>query len=180
MQTFLSIDLDFWLGLKADRVDRDLNRIVRHCRHRNIPVAAVMNHQQMMPAVSASPARRLLNVDAHDDLIIEPESLGCGSWVSFVEWAPQGTYEWIRRGSLFIGSCDGRIRWRSRNHGTNWNRIRARKLREFPFEELQNDIVEVGLCMSPGYCDFRHRHDEVFREVIRRYWIPYRRGRLRD
>ena len=175
--TYLSIDIDFWNDLPPYRLRRDLCTIVEALLTREVPVEAVMNHQQMLKQVARSEARTLVNVDMHSDIYVGAPvqgALSCGNWVNYVPWREEGMYRWIRRHPLRDGECDYPWAFRGGNR-TQWMKISSKRVRAFPAEVLENGVVAAGICMSPAFCD--PLFVAVFREVVKTYEIRYRRGR---
>jgi hypothetical protein len=176
MNTYLSVDVDFWL--EPTRAREQLYRLMQHIGKR--PIIAVMNHQQMLREVNASKAKRLTNIDAHSDLAESSVSkLNCGTWISYVTWRKQGEYIWIRPDVGYQNSCNGddRAIW---NAGTDWKYSVSRYIsrRNLKITTYLHDCVGVGLCMSPAYAPIEVV--EVFREIVDRYGIPYRKGRWNE
>jgi hypothetical protein len=176
MKTYLSIDLDFWFD--PTRAREQLILLMQRLGKR--PITAVMNHQQMLAAVNASNAQRLINIDAHSDLAESSVmKLNCGTWISYVKWRTEGAYIWIRPDAGFHNSCNGddRAIW---NAGTDWKYSVSRHIsrRNLKLTTYLHDCVEVGICMSPAYAP--SEVVEVFREIVDRYGIPYRKGRLTE
>jgi hypothetical protein len=174
MKTFLSIDIDYWED-EIDRLQYQFHLMMR--RIDNIPIIAVMNHQQMLLEVNSSKAHRLINIDAHSDLAsYKIRTLCCGSWVSFVNWRQQGQYVWIRRRQdPWFGSCNGN-QTRSWSFGTDWKTTNSRYIHEknLKLTNYLHDCVGVGICMSPAYA--QQDAIKVLREIVNQYNIPYRKG----
>ena len=180
MKTFLSIDIDFWNDLKPERLEADLRFIIERAKKKNLPINAVMNHQQMTPLVNESGALRLLNIDTHSDLAsFDVRSFNCGTWVSYVKWRKKGTYAWYHRLSVSHGECS--VYPIFRRDGVNhkfvdWKSVDRQQVKRLPkLNFLFNECVGVCLCMSPAYSDWQFR--DVFRNLVKEYGIPYKRGR---
>ena len=188
MKTYLSIDIDFWEDLSKDYLQKDLHRLVTELNKRQVPIIAVMNHQQLLPHVSESGARRLVNVDQHSDLAdFIVEKLDCGSWVSYVSWRKKGEYVWIRRHSLEAGECNGgdpifRERGGVDKTLSDWKKLSTKRVRYLPpLKELLKGVVAAGICLSPSFIPSSSFQDvggfeKVFRRIVRQFKIPYKRG----
>ena len=188
MKTYLSIDIDFWEDLSEDRLQKDLQRLVNELNKRQIPIVAVMNHQQLLPLVSDSSARRLVNVDQHSDLAdTTVEKLDCGTWVSYVSWRKKGEYVWIRRHSLDAGECNGgdpifRERGGVDKTLSDWKKLSTKRVRYLPpLKELLKGVVAAGICLSPSFIPSENfntvgPYEKVFRRIVRQFKIPYKRG----
>ncbi|MCK9567489.1 hypothetical protein M0R72_00905 [Candidatus Pacearchaeota archaeon] len=177
MRTYLSVDVDFWF--EPTRARKQLVLLMQRVG-KNIPIIAVMNHQQMLASVNASNAQRLINVDAHSDLTESSvRRLNCGTWVSYVTWRKLGEYIWIRPDAGFQNSCNGddRAIW---NAGTDWKYSVSRYIssKNLKLTTYLQGCVGLGLCMSPAYATTGVV--EVFREIVDRYGIPYHKGRLSE
>jgi hypothetical protein len=176
MKTYLSIDVDFW----SDAVSAydKLERLLQLARKRSIPVTAVMNHQQLLPHVNESKARRLVNVDMHSDFgdPTETYTLECGTWVSYVRWRKEGEYLWVRSLSISEGNCNSYQRW---NSGTDWKRTKTiRRSQRQPLTGYLRAAVGMGICLSPGFASACVR--EATRMLIKQYEVPYTKGRKRE
>jgi len=176
---YLSIDLDYWLRKipLVDIAESELRNTVKRAQRRGIPLLAVMNHQQLLPEVNASSARKLVNVDQHSDLTsADIDNLECGTWVSYVRWRHEGEYLWLRSDRrLFIGACNGGNRW---DWETDWKRVRSEYRAVEVASLVDRHCAGVGLCMSPFYA--QGELEEVFRRVVRDFGVFYRKGRRRE
>lgn len=162
MKTYLSVDLDFWNNLKPKQLEADLRRIISHAQKENIPINAVMNHQQMLPLVNNSGATRLLNIDTHSDLAsFDVQSFNCGTWVSYVKWRKRGAYAWYHRLSVSSGECSAYPIFNQIgvNHKyVDWKFVFRQRVKRLPkIDSLFKKCVGVCLCMSPAYSDYRFR-----------------------
>jgi hypothetical protein len=175
MKTYLSVDIDFWFNPIEAR--EQLILLMRHLGKR--PITAVMNHQQMLPAVNNSGATTLINIDEHSDICErDVDCLNCGTWVSYVKWRQYGEYIWIRPDAGFQNACsaDPYI-W---NKDTDWKSALSYHIprRKLNIVSYLHNCVGVGLCMSPAYTTTDMT--EVFREIVGKYNIPYKKGRLNE
>jgi hypothetical protein len=173
MNTFLSIDVDFWVD--ANTLRHQLHLLMGR-KNKDIPIIAVMNHQQMLRAVNESNARRLINIDEHSDLAeCTVEELNCGTWVSYVKWRLEGTYIWIRNSGDFHSRCNS-VRFDSWDEGSDWKKLESRYLKEnnLKLTTYLPDCVGIGLCISPAFA--RADIADVFTEIVAEYGIPYRKG----
>lgn len=174
---FLSVDIDFWH--LPGPAESTLSSLVKFVRDRGIPLTVVMNHQQMLRQVNASPARILVNLDEHSDLVDrDVTDLTCGTWVSYVRWRAAGAYLWARnRHRVNTGNCNRDLspRW---NYGSDWALSKSYCApQEGPLQPFLNDrLVGVGVCLSPSYT--RIAVLPVARKVLSGF--PYVRGRFDD
>jgi hypothetical protein len=179
--TFLSVDMDFF----DYREPRLTTEFLESLLSLKVPVTAVMNHQQMLRIVNDSPSRYLLNMDLHSDLQANwlATSLHCGSWVSYVKWAPSGTYHWWDCSETH-GDCsvEDYIFYKGKSFvtktsSTRWKDIRYTYSLKNP--NLSNiNIIEVAVCMSPSYS-----HPAVipiFRQWVVSNGIRYIKGRKKE
>ena len=180
--TFLSIDIDVWQNHEPDDLARILDSLIVRLKVRGVPTVAVMNHQQMLPFVAASNARRLVNVDAHSDLTRAHDTyvINCGTWVSYVPWRAAGSYLWITCGlNPLDGDCSDlfqQMRSPQWTNGSEWSFIECRDehVDRLP-RGILNGVVEAGLCMSPAFCGTDH--DRVFKRAVKLHQVPYVKGR---
>jgi hypothetical protein len=176
MKTYLSVDVDFWCD--AEQARQQLHLLLKSRSLRRITTAC-MNHQQMLREVNASGARRLRNIDAHSDLAEQNvEVLNCGTWVSYVSWRKEGEYIWVRPDRNFNGSCNGHSgTW---NNDTDWKRSRSRYISNTKLDitDYLDECVGIGICMSPAYAP--NEVQQVFRDLVGEYNIPYRKGLMSE
>ena len=170
---FLSVDIDYWVK-DTDSMMTSLLSLMNS--KGDIPLIAVMNHQQLLPYVDESEARHLVNIDYHSDLNnITVKELHCGSWVSYVKWRAEGKYTWIRpEKDPSMGRCDSAgSRW---NSFTDWRYTSS--IIEIPYKFRLNKFLPncagIGLCMSPAFISQPMR--EFFLELVRLCEIPYEPG----
>ena len=180
MRTYLSIDIDYWRKFPG-RVQEDLRRTLRCARARNVPIVAVMNHQQMLKEVNESDARRLINIDAHSDLAdSEVDELNCGTWVSYVRWRRSAEYIWLRSNTGWGGSCNWGMHSRRAtakgwSMGSDWKKVSTEcQGTSLEVSTLMKGCVGVGICMSPSWCTMSG--EIVFQNLVDEFEIPYRKG----
>lgn len=170
---YISIDVDFWIK-DTKALTRSLMSLMDN--KGDIPIVAVMNHQQLLPHVNKADARHLINIDYHSDLNnITVKELHCGSWVSYVTWRREGRYTWIRpERDPSRGRCESiGPRW---NSFTDWKSTRSliEPPAKFNPSKLLHNCVGIGLCMSPAFIPKIMR--EFFVEFVRLCDIPYEPG----
>lgn len=173
------MDIDYWV--KEEYAASHLNALVMYARQKHIPVHAVMNHQQLLPYVNASRARRLINIDEHSDATAEADSLHCGSWVSYVKWRYQGEYVWIRNAPGYKGCCNKYYnQWWTWARDIEWDRTSTDYVAEQNLVMMNylTNVVGIGICMSPWYSRIPMR--DVFKQLVRKYNLPYKKGRIRE
>lgn len=189
---YLSIDIDFWD--EAETANKAITNILDKLP-KGTPKLAVMNHQQLLKAVNNSNANTLINIDTHSDFAGSTvNELNCGTWVAYVNWREEGRYVWYRSGP---NSDQGRCDWNgnSWNSGTDWMITKtAHREQNYNFSEhlKLDNVVGVGICLSPDFNNdklffgvkggftalgVRKTFEEVFRELIKKYNIPYLKGR---
>ena len=182
MKTYLSIDMDFWNGRTTEYVESDLDALLRELHQRNVPMIAVMNHQQLTNVISASSARVLINVDMHSDLAdTGVDVFECGTWVSYVKWRKHGKYAWIHRHPAYEGECNSIPIFAHgvKKHLSDWKHITHNFVRKLPpVQELVSDCVGAGLVLSPSYV--YEEYEPIFRKLVQKYNIPYKRGRRNE
>lgn len=175
MKTFLSIDIDYWNNIehslnkdnplqpKVTALTDFLQELTDKARERNIPISAVMNHQQMLPKVNRSEARTVINIDTHSDFVdTTVTELNCGTWLAYVHWRHEGNYFWIHASSADEGECNGDaiiFSDRGPTRGlSDWFTYDHQR-RETPIvDELLKECIEICVCSSPAYS-----YDELIR-----------------
>jgi hypothetical protein len=191
---FLSLDLDFFNqisrfeGSEEASVYEWLHTFSRIARFKGIPVMACMNHQQMLPWVSQSSSRVLVNLDEHSDLNGLPcNSLNCGSWVSYVSWRSAGTYVWVRPcKDAYYGECSGgtlfspsRRRRVLANGVSDWLRYTSRYCPSVPKPStVLSGASFAYVCMSPDFAVVPFI--KAFRSWIKDCRIPYIKGTMNE
>lgn len=156
-KAYLSIDLDYWLDYTNARSSGQFFKKVFEL---NVPILAVIEHEELLNDINESNARILYNVDYHSDICADKEikSYDCpedGTWVNFIDWRKHGTYHWICPDIYDCytqreGTCCGSIKYDpfERNEETAWNSVEVS-------EDLKiiewNKIERVGICLSPCY-----------------------------
>lgn len=174
---YLSVDIDYWTK-NTESMMTSLMSLMNN--KGDIPITAVMNHQQLLPHVDASAARHLVNIDYHSDLNdITVKELHCGSWVSYVSWRAQGRYTWIRpERDPSVGKCTSEYnRW---NAFTDWKSTRSLIVapHKFRLNKYLPNCAGIGLCMSPAFISMPMR--EFFLELVRLCKLPYEPGDLSE
>lgn len=189
-KVFLSIDIDFWNPFwkenQSEMAARYLDRVARHCRKNNIPLTAVMNHQQMLPLVNGSGANRLVNLDTHSDLTDpQTDKFSCGSWVAYVKQRRKSTYHWIHADSVSQGECNGGdpifdvYGPHPDKRLTDWKHLVRTQVKRAPvLKDLVKDAVHVSVVLSPAYCD--DRLEPVFRKWVKKWGVAYKKGVRRE
>src|SRR5208337_4956594 len=174
MKNYLSIDIDYWTN--PDAAEKSLTRLL--LRRGNIPINALMNHQQMTKFVDNSGANLLINVDKHSDICSSDiRRFECGSWVSYIKWRKTGEYLWIRSDRDFCcGSCNGDRFWSEDN---DWGKVKSiHHKQDIDLCEYLPECTGIGLCMSPQYANYDIR--ELFKMIIKAFNIPYKKGRRNE
>lgn len=203
--SFLSVDIDYWnyfnhphapgttiipdYNIASQHLKAYLIRLVRFAKINNLPITAIMNHQQMLPLVAKSGAQELINVDSHSDLCFENvDSLACGTWVTYVPWRKNGSYHWIHGNSATNGCSEGgelfqrgqRVSVKKIDR-TGWKKVSHQKIKPINLPGPQSLIprcVGISVCMSPAYaCD---NFVDTFREWVNEFNVPYKKGLTKE
>jgi hypothetical protein len=169
-RTYLSIDIDYFNGDK-DSLYYVLQRITSEAAHREIPVKAVTNHQQLLRYANAldcgdDAPLRLINVDHHPDVVVAPTALNCGSWLNYVRWRQRGTLTWVR-------DDDER---RAPTY-TDWGGFKVechRPAALCPGLLMDDTVVGIGFCRSPSYTE--KDISRAFMQYMRGAGIPVTEG----
>jgi hypothetical protein len=171
---YLSIDIDYWTDSTIEKFIWSLGKFLVD-KPKEIPITAVMNHQQLLWNVNRTPVQRLINFDFHSDLVsADVKELHCGSWVSYVHWRRWGEYIWVRpKEDPSMGSCNGEVHW---NEATDWKAAKS-LIRDPDHVRLQafyRNCRGIGVCMSPAFIN--KSMQEAFLQIIAANKIPYRPG----
>jgi len=171
---YLSIDTDYWTNSTVPKFVWELGKFLID-RPRDIPITAVMNHQQLLWNVNRTHVQRLVNLDFHSDLQTRHiEELHCGSWVSYVQWRRWGEYIWVRpEQDPSLGACSEAHVW---DRGTDWKRTMSivRDPERLNLRSLYRNCMGIGLCMSPAFIN--ETMQMAFVLLITDNKIPYREG----
>jgi hypothetical protein len=187
---YLSIDMDFFNGLKPNKVFDVLDQLFWYVVYMTPltlwntkgPVIAVQNHQQLLQHANERPSGVLINVDQHSDMQESKtiSELHCGNWVNFVKWRKNADYLWVRSREICWGNCNGcsnLVRW---NSDHQWREAKTVRRSSNILDPLIKNYVltGVGLCLSPDYV-FSDL-EPVFYKIVKKYQIPYKRGRRNE
>lgn len=161
MDTFLSVDLDYWT---QESDDKEAIVFFEELQKEKKPTFLVQSHEEMLPAINASGCLRLVNMDAHSDLAerrhfgppnasynrpgaFREVDLRDGTWVSCVKWRRRGEYLWVTRDGI---SCELYHDPFSNTHGkiTDWRWIG--EVDDY-FTIPWKDVKLVGIAWSPDY-----------------------------
>ena len=155
MSTYLSIDLDYFIGLNKNDADkfRCLN-LVNKALELRVPTIVVDTHHGLTNHINkmgqVHDINHLINIDFHDDIVTDGYGLNEGSWVTFINWKDNGQYEWRypnydRCVKQFQGVCDCNVDIFKAPVVAGWGDcIRKQGTRGIDWA----DIKAVGICMS--------------------------------
>lgn len=156
MQTYLSVDLDYWNEAEPMVVDNDLDVLIDQICAREIPFRVVFDHEKLLYHLRKFEFQRLVNVDAHSDIsnidTAEGVELNCGTWVNFVPFCRNREYLWVHPGSTMGGRCDNKEHIYFQDLDTGWPDIEETNMdweRVFDWE----DVVAVGIALSPDFTE---------------------------
>lgn len=171
---YLSIDIDYWTDSTIPKFVWELGKFLID-RPRDIPITAVMNHQQLLWNVNRTHVQRLVNLDFHSDLVgCGTSNLHCGSWVSFVQWRKWGEYIWVRpKEDPSMGACSRSGAW---HKYTDWKKATSvtRNPERMNLRTLYRNCMGIGLCMSPAFIN--KEMQMAFTLLVTEHRIPYREG----
>jgi hypothetical protein len=177
---YLSIDIDFWrVPCEAKKCLESLFKTLPS----DLPKIAVMNHQQLLNHINKNQVDLLINIDTHSDICDEfrLNELSCGSWVSYVKWRSKSKYLWVRSSyETTMGGCNS---WKDWDEGLHlWQSVTSQHWsQKMDISELLEGktLVGLGICLSP---DFIHTNglEIVFKDLVRKYKIPYIKGRRNE
>ena len=145
MRTYLSIDLDYW------RTSGTPDRFFRRVFNLGLPIFVCPFHEQLLPRINQSGCDRLINVDAHADIVDDPCPLEEGTWANFVTWRHQGAFEWRYRSEddLAEGYCHG-YENPFQVDCCGWKRVTLKcGLGGIPWKAISS----VGVCLSTAWLE---------------------------
>lgn len=201
MTNFLSFDIDFFNKSnhepeskqpsqfqRTEALKSTLEKLTALSEKLEIPLWAVTNHQQMLGAVNASNADRLVNIDYHSDLCCADgclRELNCGTWINYVTWRNEGKYLWIHSGTAQEGDCgelyDTAAKFRDEPGITTatlsgWNEVEDIKSRH-AWRHIQRlgEILEIAVCQSPSFSE--PNLIKTFNNWKNSQKIPFKKGR---
>lgn len=155
MSTYLSLDVDYW-GMAGS--DRHMFPFVQRVLELKKPTLVVRDHDKLLPHIDKYPCDRLINVDYHDDIVYRSaQDIGTGklpeegTWASYVAWRENAWFQWLHphdKERILEGLCDPVEDVYADGSGTGWKRVTKRRgTSTIPWD----DIVAVGIALSPGY-----------------------------
>jgi hypothetical protein len=187
MATYLSIDLDYW---SEKPTDRQMFPFVTKALGLGVPTLLVRDHHLLTPhANKFAQCDTLINVDFHDDIVARKVPakevkvyLEEGTWVSYVKWRGQATFEWRFPASRChvrkLGLCDygcgfmvehHRDIYGQDSHLTGWDRVtRKHGLAHIPW----SDVVAVGISLSPGYLNIGAKPG-IYARIFEKLGVPW-------
>jgi len=165
--TYLSIDLDYWMETSSR--NRGLIKVLRHIPE-HVSVMVTHDHQHLLPHIHRfkNTAIRLINIDAHSDLITETgkDEIDCGTWgaAPYIGW--DRTYEFVwcfnryhsytlknailnGRCDMYETTCNFSELVELQNGHPKWEVIRHRH--GIPLVKTMMDVVGVGIAISSDY-----------------------------
>ena len=101
MNTYLSIDLDFW---EEDRDYKHLRRFLKKVKETCTDIKIVDSHESMTRHINRAGKLygccRVINVDYHADIGDAADGaadgFNCGSWAHFINFRKEGEFIWLR------------------------------------------------------------------------------------
>jgi len=173
---YVSIDMDFWDNVRI--AEKSLRKFLNSIP--DVPLVAVMNHQQLVRHVNKIPADVLVNIDTHSDLVEESTvlELNCGTWVSYIKWRHEADYIWYHAHPVWQGNCNHTDTADSWNQGHGYKSAEEkRQLEKTSIQDMVSglNVVGVGLCLSPFYIN-SFELEVLFRQLVKDYKIPYFKG----
>jgi hypothetical protein len=88
---YLSIDLDYWSRHKTTRSANTFFEKVFAIRR---PIIVVSQHHLMLRDINKKNYKLLYNIDFHSDIAEPGLWLNEGTWVCYVKWRKNATFEW--------------------------------------------------------------------------------------
>ncbi len=178
MNTYLSIDLDYWAeGMRGGK--KNAQNILERVFQKIKEVPVKIHHHQILSHVNKSDCDRLINIDYHCDTSRYvkqdqgyPENL-CATWVGRVKWRDYGTYIWkyplSRCLSLSEGFCSNGY-WDKGNDYPRlfkkefgWYKVRKQNRKsKLPW----STIKAASISISPGWIDSRGLYRKTFQLIL--------------
>lgn len=178
MQTYLSIDLDFWnQGRKSfPHMRKFLRQAKDSVSSKNLLI--VDSHEELLPHVNESGCDNLINVDWHSDISnrFDPtrrekawKDLNCGTWVTFVKFRRTGMFTWIHPYKATERSARGYCHYpHTPKHNPfvnptlgGWNALQERKHRHPEALIDWWSVHAVGICFSYDWVRYTLK-DELY------------------
>lgn len=191
MNTYLSLDLDFFDSTDVPGNLVLLREILLNMRNKEIPVEVVMSHEDLvfhMQKLKRLKLKRLINLDEHSDSeglytctkklrngrtsrVHRPSGLHCGNWVDHVPFARTrlGEYVWVTPPGSPGSDCydiEAKPSWRKKRK-LSWGSSYTKRYRGIPW----GVIVAGGIAMSPDYTA-RNAYMDLRRVVTEFYPLP--------
>ena len=177
MDTYLSIDLDFWTSERLFP-DEDGEHVfgefpslfLEKVALLKRPVAVAVHHHHILEHINSFPqCSKLVNIDCHSDLcgnIEMNDDVECGTWGNYVEWRTKESSHfswWHPSSQCSQGKCntDGGC-WcnllpqenpffsKNPRKLCGWGKVSRKRMGLFRDADLKG-IAAVGICLSPDY-----------------------------
>ncbi len=96
MDTYLSIDLDYWMNTDDEEAIIFFKELIENIKENDLPLRIVSEHQDLLPFINDSHASVLRNMDFHADLQrFDRQSIANDyDFIGHVDWAYEGKYIW--------------------------------------------------------------------------------------
>jgi len=146
MNTYLSIDLDYWVNCHRRR---DVDLFFKKVYALGLPIFTAPFHDQLLEHINLSKYDQIINVDYHSDICDDGAELTLteGTWANYVNH--RDTYVWRHpdEGCLSprVGYCHDTTNPFEHPEAAHWQRASCQHgLRGIPWK----NITAVGVCLS--------------------------------
>lgn len=168
MKTYLTVDLDYWAN-KYEPSTRgseiQAKTFFYKIKNLNKPIFVCEYHDEVLKDLNKRKVDKIINVDFHSDIAYEdvinypdPKSLNEGVWANFYKYRKNSIFEWHYPS---LQTCFregwGRCEWWPDSDVGPFQKKRMGYKKVFRRQGLNgiisNDIVGIGVCYSPNWCD---------------------------
>lgn len=182
MNTYLSIDLDFWLADPGDSLPiKTLFQLLGALKNIECPKVIVKDHDELVPFIDESTPSKIVHIDYHQDIAWPtphdrgPLELNCGTFFWFIQNKENIEFTWYYpdtkcvQAPWYAGLCmDMYYKPFSKRNFIFKNQTKRVGLP--PLKTLK-DVNSIGIAISKEYCAQLTENyvDSLVKSIIKRY-----------
>ncbi len=160
---YLSIDLDYWICTNGNWRPPKGIPFLRKVFNLGVPLQVVLSHEELLKYINKSGANAIINIDYHSDLAdndVDGVELNEGTWGNHVAFCgdQNASFIWIHPYPVCNSRNEGRCDEYENPFTKQCKRIcgwtkTERKCGKLPSKSVLNKVVEVGISISPNWCE---------------------------
>jgi hypothetical protein len=181
MNTYLTIDLDFWNFRKLRECKHVLERAKEVAKARRIEIKFVDEHHNILPDLNASGCERTVNLDYHSDICnnaCNPDDdaedlfgcdengiviLNCGTWANHVNHKLKHEFVWINPRPRKIARSYCHFPQTNKYNPflkpelAGWEKATKLEVTKDLLQDLFYGVKGISVAISYEYLNFKHR-----------------------